>query len=177
MNIDCSKAKQKARWLRYLIVAVMLLLVLGNIVLAWPGGWDISSSMFDLTRSITGPLANHPRLFLIENALVSLVYLAGLYRLVRLMRLFEQGEFFSVLAVAHLRAFALSLLLATVVGCALPALELWVAHLMGSEHVTAIAVAVDSSDLWQGFISALFFVVAVILGEARQLAEDNQLIV
>jgi hypothetical protein len=35
----------------------------------------------------------------------------------------------------------------------------------------------DGSDVWMILISTLFFVIAWIMGEARQLAEDNQLII
>lgn len=175
--IDYNKAKKKARWLRVAIVVAMAVIALYNVVLALPERFVPNGPNFDFTGNPVMPLVHHPRLFLVENILVSLIYLGGLYALVRLMRLFEQGEFFSARAVRHLRSFALSLLLASIASVVLPPLILLVARALGLDNVTSIGIGVESSDIWQGLISAVFFVVATILGEATQLAEDNQWIV
>lgn len=177
MIIDCAKAKYRARWLRYGVLVVMALIVLSNIALALPGGWETANGYVEITRSFTRTLADYPHLVTIEIALESLICLAGLYRLVKLLRLFESGEFFSARAVRHLRAFALSLLLITLAGCFMPPLELLAARVLGIGHVTAISFDIDSSDVWSGMISAVFFVIALIMGEAGKLAEDNGLIV
>jgi hypothetical protein len=177
MIIDCAKAKSRARWLRYGVLIVMVLVVLSNIALALPGGWETANKYVEVTRSFTKPLADHPALLTFEIALESIICLVGLYRLVRLLRLFESGEFFSVRAVSHLRAFALSLLLITLAGCFMPPIELLAGRLLGIGHVTAIALDIDSNDVWSGMISAVFFVIALIMGEAGKLAEDNGLIV
>lgn len=177
MIIDCAKAKSRARWLRYGVLVVMALVVLATIALAMPGGWETANKYVEITRSFTKPLADHPRLLIIEMALESVICLIGLYRLTKLLRLFESGEFFSVRAVRHLRAFALSLLLITLAGCFMPPLELLAGRLLGIGHVSAIALDIDSNDVWTAMISAVFFVIALIMGEARKLAEDNGLIV
>jgi hypothetical protein len=177
MIIDCAKAKSRARWLRYGVLVVMACIVLTNIALALPGGWETANGYVEITRSFTRALADHPHLLTLEIALESLICLVGLYRLTKLLRLFESGEFFSVRAVRHLRAFALSLLLVTLAGCFLPPIELLTARLLGVGHVSAIAVDIDSNDVWSGMISAVFFVIALIMGEAGKLAEDNGLIV
>ena len=177
MIIDCAKAKSRARWLRYGVLVIMALVVLSNIALALPGGWEKANGYVEITRSFTKTLAEHSHLLTLEIELESLICLVGLYRLTRLLRLFEIGEFFSVRAVRHLRAFALSLLLITLAGCFLPPIELLTARLLGVGHVTAIAFDIDSSDVWSAMISAVFFVIALIMGEAGKLAEDNGLIV
>jgi len=177
MIIDCAKAKSRARWLRYGVLVVMALVVLATIALAMPGGWETANKYVEITRSFTKPLADHPRLLIIEMALESVICLIGLYRLTKLLRLFEGGEFFSVRAVRHLRAFALSLLLITLAGCFMPPLELLAGRLLGIGHVSAIALDIDSNDVWTAMISAVFFVIALIMGEAGKLAEDNGLIV
>lgn len=177
MIIDYSRAKKKARWLRYGIACAMVFIVLNGLLLALPDGVVPGGPMFDFRQRPPVALADHPHLFLIANSLIALIYLAGLFRLIKLMRLFEEGEFFSARGVRHLRAFALSLLLASIAGCVLPPLLLMGARMLGVDHVTVLRVGLENSDMWQGFISAVFFVVAMILGEARQLAEDNQLIV
>jgi hypothetical protein len=179
INIDCVKAKRKARWLRYVIATMMLALVAANIALGWLGAGSHAVRGIALNLSVTDDLLQHPTLALIDSVLVSLIFLAGLYRLVRLMRLFEQGEFFSARAVRHLRVFALSLLLGTLASCLLPAVELVIARLLTAHEPAPMTISfnVDSSDVWMAMIGALFFTIAWIMEEAGQLAEDNQLIV
>jgi hypothetical protein len=177
MSNSCDKAKRKARWLRYAVVAAMVVIVLVNVLLAWRGITFNPDAGSLLQIYVSSQLDGHPRLALLESALLSLIYLYGLYRVVRLMRLFEQGDFFSTAAARHLRAFALSLLVGTIADCLLPPVELIVARVAGAIQLHAVSVKLDSSDVWMILISGMFFVIAWIMGEARQLAEDNQLII
>lgn len=177
MNNACDRVRRRARWLRYAILAVMLAAVLVNALLAWRnllhhqalGGWP--------WLDISAQPAGHPRLAVLMCLSLSMIYLYGLYRLLLLMRLFEQGEFFSIGATGHLRVFAGTLLVGTIVGCVLPAVALAVMHMAGLNHDTSVSLQLDGSDVWMILVSTLFFVIAWILSEARQLAEDNQLIV
>lgn len=177
MNNVCDRVRRKALWLRHAVVATMIIIVLVDVLLVWrsianqPGAFGI------LQIEAPASLANHPWLTLIDCVLLSWVYLYGLYRLVLLMRRFERGEFFSIAATHHLRAFAFSLLLGTVAGFLLPPVALAIARLFGLNHINAVTLSLDGSDVWMILISTLFFVIAWIMGEARQLAEDNQLIV
>jgi hypothetical protein len=177
MNNVCDRVSRKARWLRHAVLATIVAIVLANTLLVWrsianqPGAFGILQ--IEAPASLTG----HPWLTLVYCVLVSLIYLYGLYRLVLLMRLFERGEFFSIAATHHLRAFAFSLLAGTVTGFLLPPVTLAIARLLGLNHITAVTLSLDGSDAWMILISTLFFVIAWIMGEARQLAEDNQLIV
>ncbi|MBM7128051.1 DUF2975 domain-containing protein [Dyella mobilis] len=168
---------RKARWLRYAVLATMSFVVLANALLAWRGLTHHPDTLSAVQLDATAQLGSHPRLALIDTALLSLIYLYGLYRLVRLMHLFERGEFFSATATGHLRAFAFTLLLGTVAGCLLPPIELAVSRWMGLNHLASVSISMDGSDIWMILISTLFFVIAWIMAEARQLAEDNQLIV
>jgi Protein of unknown function (DUF2975) len=177
MNNVCDKTSRKARWLRYALIATMAVVILANVLLAWRGAGHHVTRWGSLQIDVPTDLASYPTLALIYSVLLSLIFLYGLYRLVLLMRLFERGEFFSTPATRHLRAFAFTLLLGTALGCVLPAIELIAARLIGLNHVTAVSIDMDGSDAWMILISTLFFVIAWIMGEARQLAEDNQLIV
>jgi hypothetical protein len=177
MNNVCDRVSRKARWLRYAVLATMVFLALANVLLVWRDLSHHPDTLSMVQADVLGPLSGHPRLALIDTLLLSLICLYGLYRLVRLMRLFERGEFFSTTAIGHLRAFAFSLLLSTLAGCLLPPIELTAARLMGLNHITAVSIKMDGSDIWMVLISALFFVIAWIMAEARQLAEDNQMIV
>lgn len=177
MKINCDKASRKARWLRYAATVMMAAVAAVDVALIGLGMGKHKASWISLRAEVPAGLAGHTRLALLDVLLISLVFLYGLYRLLRLLRLFEQGEFFSVPAIRHLRAFAGSLLAGTLASCLLPALEIAVARLAGLNHATAVSIDLDASDAWMLLISTVFFVIAWILGEARQLAEDNQLIV
>jgi hypothetical protein len=177
MKINCDKASRKARWLRYAAFVLMAAVVAVDLALIDLGTGRHAAGWIALQATVPPALAGHPALALLDVLLVSLIFLYGLYRLVRLMSLFERGEFFSLRAIGHLRAFAGMLLLGTLVGCVFPAAELAAAHLFGLDHASALSIELDASDVWMVLISSVFLVIAWILGEARQLAEDNQLIV
>lgn len=168
---------RRAQALRYLLVLAMPALALANgwlwlaganrfgagwvsVYSEWPAGSDAPSWV---------PL--------LAASLASLLLLGGLYRLCRLMRLFEVGEFFSAAATRHLRAFALSLIGAVVVDALVPPLLMLGLRLAGRADVQAISLQLDGSDLWTLLIGALFFVITSLMVEARQLAEDNEQIV
>ena len=177
MKSNCDRASRKARWLRYAALATMLAIAAVDLDLVWLGMGRHGLAWIALEAQVPPALAGHAQLALLDVLLVSWVFLYGLYRLVRLMRLFEQGEFFSIASIRHLRAFACTLLVGTLAGCGLPAVEIAVAHWAGFDHANAVSLGLDASDLWMLLISTVFFVIAWILGEARQLAEDHQLIV
>jgi hypothetical protein len=168
---------RRAQALRYLLVLTMSALVLVNGWLWWAGasrfgaGWV---SIYSEWPTGSDALAWVP---LLGASLASLLLLGGLYRLCRLMRLFEIGEFFSVAATRHLRAFALSLIGAVVVDALVPPLLMLGLGLAGSANVQAISLQLDGSDLWTLLIGAVFFVITSLMVEARQLAEDNEQIV
>lgn len=177
MNNACDRVSRKARWLRHAVVATIVAVLFGNALLAWRSIANHPDALRVLQIDAPASLTGHPWLTLIYCALLSAIYLYGLYRLVLLMRLFERSEFFSLMATHHLRAFAFSLLLGTVAGFMLPPIALVIARLLGLNHINAVTLSLDGSDAWMILISTLFFVIAWIMGEARQLAEDNQLIV
>jgi Protein of unknown function (DUF2975). len=93
------------------------------------------------------------------------------------LRQFEQGDFFSARAIGHLKAFALLMLVAAVADCFLPPVILLAAHLAGVQEVRSLAFEIDGTDIWVGLVSAIFLTITTVMGEARKLAEDNDLIV
>lgn len=177
MKFARDKASHLAAWLRRILVVAMAVIVLGNGYMAYAGMADRHGGWFTVRIEPPTALADHPTLALLHNLLLSLVLLYGLYRLLCLMRLFEAGEFFSLRATQHLRAFAFALLVGAAASCLLPAIELIAARLAGVGGITSVSIEMDGSDAWTLLTSALFFMVAWIMSEARQLAEDNQLII
>src|ERR1700712_4891873 len=175
MIVDYARAKRRARFMRYGVIAMMVLIVLCNIFLNFPDAFDMGVRHITTTESFSPALAGYPELARINTVLISAICLAGLYRLMRLMKLFELGDFFGHRSIRHLQAFSLSILLATVVDCILPPIELLGADALRIGHVRGVYFGVDSTDVLLGFISAIFFVIALIMAEAGKLAEDSQL--
>lgn len=168
---------RRAQALRYSLVLAMLALVLANGWCWWAGagrfgaGWVFVQSEWPAGGDAPAWVP------LLAASLASLLLLGGLYRLCRLMRLFEAGEFFSVAATRHLRAFALSLMGAVVVDALAPPLLMLGLRLAGSAQVQALSLRLDGTDLWTLLIGALLFLITSLMVEARQLAEDNEQIV
>lgn len=178
MIIDCARAKKQARWLRYAVLALIVLIVAGNVLLATGKiGQHPNGATVWMTASFSAASDKYPSLTAVDVAIVSLVFVAALYQLVRLTRQFEQGDFFSVRAIGHLRTFALLLLSAAVVDCLVPPLTMLVAHLAGMHEVRSIEFGVDGTDVWMAMVGAIFLTITTAMGEARKLAEDNELIV
>lgn len=168
---------RRARALRYLLVLTMLAMVVVNGWLWWRGAGSRGAGWISITSDWPTGTEGIAWVPLLVASLASLVLLGGLYRLCRLMRLFERGEFFSVAATRHLRAFALTLIGAVVVDVLVPPLLMLGLRLAGSANVQAVSLRLDGADLWTLLVGALFFLVTSLMAEARQLAEDNEQIV
>lgn len=101
----------------------------------------------------------------------------GLYRLIRMLALYEAGEIFSLTSIGHLRAFTLAIFLASVASL----LESPVlAHLFGKANDAAgrhVEITIQSADIWALFISGLLFLVVHIMAEAQRIAAENAEIV
>jgi hypothetical protein len=168
---------RRAQALRYLLVLAMLALVLANGWLWWAGASRFGAGWVSVYSEWPTGSDAPAWVPLLAASLASLLRLGGLYRLCRLMRLFEIGEFFSVAATLHLRAFALSLIGAVAVDALVPPLLMLGLRLGGSAEVQAISLRLDGADLWSLLIGALFFLITSLMVEARRLAEDNEQIV
>lgn len=107
----------------------------------------------------------------------ALTFAYAMWQLSRLLRLTAAGEVFSSQAATYLRSFGVWLLVTTVLqvtlGLVVKALYLW---LSGAEH-GRLDLTLDSSDLWNVFLSALFMLVARVLADAYVIAEDNKQII
>ena len=111
-------------------------------------------------------------------SMISLPYLATLiwafYRLNRMLKGFERGEFFERETVGHLRVFSGYLFLAKIL--ALIAMHTRVSvmgHLLGQGRM-ASHIALSSDDMAVLLMCALFFLIARMMEEARHLAEENK---
>lgn len=105
-------------------------------------------------------------------ALLSLGY--ALVRLDRMLQACAGGHMFALPTVAHMKAFAASLLAALTLTVIEPALRGAVWHFGFHGAAGRIKVGVSSEELMLVLICTLFFVVASMLHEARRIAEDNE---
>lgn len=166
-----------ARALRRVLVLAMLAVATVNAWLWWSGAGTYDAGWVSVCSQWPADLRGPAWVQLLAASLASLLLLVGLYRLCRLMRLFEIGEFFSVAATCHLRGFALSLISAVAVNAFIPPLLMLGLRLLGRADVHAITMQLDASDVWTLLVGALFFLVTSLMVEARRLSEDNEQII
>ena len=177
MPADSDKIFRSARWLRYTLVLAMLMVVAANMWLWWRGEGRHGTGWIAIYSEWPADLRDHAWVPLLAATFASVLLLIGLYRLCRLMRLFEAGEFFSVAAIRHLRAFALTLIGAVATNVSMPPLLLLGLHLSSRLDAPAVSLQLDAADLWTVLVGALFFLITSIMAEAHRLAEDNRQIV
>jgi len=170
--MESDTVVRRARVLRYVLVLAMLAVVVANAWLWWRGAGSYGAGWISIYSEWPADTQGHAWVQLLTASLASALLLGGLYRLCRLMRLFEAGEFFSVATARHLRGFALSLIGVVAVNTLVPPLLMLGLRLAGRADVQAISLQLDASDLWTLLIGALFFLVTSLMVEARRLAED-----
>lgn len=104
----------------------------------------------------------------------------SIYGLVALRRLFDayrQGAIFAAGNALHLRAFAVSVVAAAIAKMLIVPVLSIVLSWHNPPGARALSIAINSDDIGARFVGLLFLVVAWIMAEAQQLAEDNAQIV
>lgn len=168
---------RRARTLRYLLVLAMLNLFMANAWLWWHGAGSYGTGWVSIRSEWPVAYPGPAWAPLVAASLASAVLLVGMYRLCRVMRSFEAGDFFSVAATRHLRAFALSLIGAVTVSALVPPLFSLERRLAGAADVQAISLQMDASDVGMLLAGSLFFLVTSLMVEGRRLADDNERII
>jgi hypothetical protein len=107
------------------------------------------------------------------DALAALVLILGLWRLLRLLRCYEQGQPFRAETAGHLRAFALSVMGSVLLQRGLPLLL----AALGVEAFGLPHLVLPASELWTLLTSGLFLLITQVMVQAQHLAEDNEQIV
>jgi hypothetical protein len=111
------------------------------------------------------------RLLAICTPAAALLY--ALWRLAALLKLIAAGQVFSAPAANHLRSFGVWLLTATLMeNLAVPLLHL--GHTLLSDLHGSVKFGFTSNDIWNMFLSLLFMLVARVLADAYELAEENR---
>ena len=179
---DFPAIQRLCRWIRFgSILFVAGVLAIYVVTWCWPVATG-DAQHFMLRMHVAGlPASAMASLSLSERALIasiSLPYLAALlwafYRLGKMLRAFERGEFFERATVGHLRAFAGYLLLAKLLSLAAMHLRVGaLVHLLGREKMR-VMVNLSSDDMAVLLMCALFFLVARMMEEGRRLSEENR---
>lgn len=107
----------------------------------------------------------------------ALTFAYSMWQLARLLKLAADGEVFSAPAAHYLRSFGVWLLITTLLhvflGFVIKGLYLW---LSAAEH-GQLDLSLNSRNVWNIFISALFMLVARVLADAYAIAEENKQII
>jgi hypothetical protein len=149
-------------------------------VLAWTT-WapSIGSMTIDMTAigmPFGAKLALTPAARMLGAALAlpaTLVLVAGLWRLDRLLLNFHRRDLFSAQSIGHLRAFAGATLLSTLLSIAeLPVRTL--ALRLAGESNRHFAVGVNSEQLVLILVCGMFYLITRLMQEGRRLREENE---
>ena len=136
--------------------------------------WAVLGHHIPRTDS-TSELAD-PRLAAWLSVLPKLVLLYGYYRLVRMMRACERGEYFSAQVPAHLQTFSLAIVVFELLRITMPA-QIAIAHALAGRTDGEIRLIISSEQLWTLQLAILFMILAAVIREASTIAEDNAKII
>ena len=155
-----------ARWTRWAVIVLAAGTLLLQVLALVPGITHIR-----FMHRGEGPLAD------ISGYAHSLLVLLSLWQLIRLLGNLERGEYFSAGVTRRLRAFALLMLAAALIGSVSAAvIALGTQHCLPGHHCRQV-LPFDMRTFWTLIISLVFFLVARVLDEARRIDEDNQQII
>ena len=154
-----------ACWTRWLVAVVIASTVLLQIL-----GFAAGSQHVRVHGLVSGPVGTGVGL---AHSLFMVLALAQLFLLLRHL---ERGEIFSAGVTRRLRRFSVFTLLAVFTGgVLLPLLSLVLPVCEGGPCVRRIPL--DMRGAWSLVSSIIFYLVAFIIDEARQIDEDNRQII
>lgn len=107
----------------------------------------------------------------------SLPFAMALWQLNLMLACIERGQIFVQPTIAHLRRFALYVLIAAITSILLPPAATVLAGLADGAALSRVTITFDGGDFFILLASGLLFFVVKLLGEAQRLAEDNRMIV
>ncbi len=166
-----------SRALQWLIVLSMLAIAVALLHPFVSNARDYAVSPHVITRAEPAAAAiADPRLAAWLSVLPKLVLLYGFYRLARMMRACERGEFFSSQVPAHLQVFSLAIVVFELLHISLPA-QIALAHAATGQAHGDIRLVITSEQMWLLQLALLFMFLASVIREAATIAEDNAKIV
>lgn len=172
--------KTPYRGLRHLL-RLCFALQLGFFVLAWSSVWPgLGSWSMQITAKGLGVTEMHNLSMLQRSfgialglpALLSLCY--GLWRVDRMLGQLTQSTIFNLDNIAHLRAFAGGVALATLLAILEAPARTLVFRLLPGNAKTTLAIGLSSEELMLLLVCSLFYLIVNMMHEGRRLAEENQ---
>jgi len=129
----------------------------------------------ELRLDVTNQYVSYPwylRILVIGAPAVALAY--ALVRLALLLGHAARGQVFSAPASGHLRSFGLWLLMSTLADILLPVPAQVMNHLLQASETFKFSFAFNAEVVWKVFLSTLVMLLARVLSDAYQLAEENR---
>jgi hypothetical protein len=162
------------RWATYLAMAVVFATALWGLAGSFEFAWKTSFFRIEgEAEDMEMIQALPPWLRVIAICMPAAALLYALWRLASLLALIGAGQVFSAPAANHLRSFGVWLLTATLMeNLAVPLLNL--THTLLADLRGAVKFDITSNDIWNMFLSLLFMLVARVLADAYELAEENR---
>ncbi len=166
--------------MRYAIVITSVLLVVGNAVIWAFAGW--------LEMGIVAGLAIPPGIpvnmsvpvriagFLFSSVIVG-VLVFGLWRAKALFDEFAEGHLFTARGAACLKTVARVTIFLAAMGPLSKTLLVLLFTASNPKGQKILQIGISSNDLMVAMIGGLLFAIALVMGEAAQLADDNAQIV
>lgn len=168
---------RNAKTLRYITYAGLALVVAATL----QGVLGVLLGQGDATGAIqvaTGTEAATPGLpEMIVLVATGVPFALALWELSRMLGRAERGEIFSQLTIAHLRRFALLVLITATVSICLAPLIAVGGALASGRGLEQVVVSFDGGDIFILLVSALLFFVARLFEEAQRIADENRQIV
>lgn len=126
-------------------------------------------------RDIGAPPADHLRLLGGAMAVIpSLIFARGLYFAASCVSRFGRGELFSAGAVADLKGFARWSFFGAVAGVIAPTLIGLALTILNPAGMRELTISVESQEIIGLLTSGIFWIVAGVLGQAVQVADENR---
>ena len=170
-----ARIRNFARLIRWLtLVAMCAVVVVTAYAIAGGGSTSVGSAVF-VQVDPSGGINAHRMWYPWLEILPSSVLLYGLYRLTQLLRGWERGDLLSKEVGHHLQAFAAAVAVFVLLTITAP-LQVALAMALAGHHGTT-ALTFSAAQVALFGLALLFLVVAWILSEAADLAEDHAKIV
>ena len=157
----------------FAIVVTILLALLG--ILGPELGENLRLVGLELRFDAINQYVSYPwylRVLVIGVPAAAMAY--ALARLVLLLGHAARGQVFSAPASGHLRSFGLWLLLSTLADILLPVPTQVMNHLLQASETFEFSLTFDTEVVWKVFFSTLVMLLARVLSDAYQLAEENR---
>lgn len=166
------------RWLLLGYLAVQFIFFLLPWIVPMPlelGPLHIQLDPEGMQKGLVRELSTLQKVMGVSIGLPALAALSfGIVRLGQTLHRFQQGHIFAIDTIAHLRASAGAIFLATVLFIVEKPLRDIAFNLFGHGQSYPVSIDVGSSELLLLLVCSLFYLIAGVMHEGRRLSEENE---